>query len=66
MIKALNDMLAKAAYGKFSHMYCEPKVLAEQQKILSLFKHGCGLPGCSGRNEIVSHNTDDGGVLKVT
>ena len=52
--------------GKFSHMYCEPKVLAEQQKILSLFKHGCGLPGCSGRNDIVSHNIDDGVVLKVT
>ena len=33
MIKALNDMLAKAADGKFSHVYCEPKVLAEQQKI---------------------------------
>ena len=66
MITALNDMLAKAANTKFSHMYCESKVLAEQQKILSLFKHGCGLPGCSGRNEVVSHNIDDGGVLKVT
>ena len=66
MIKALNDMLAKAADGKLSHMYCEPNVLAEQQKILLLFKHGYGLPGFSGRNEIVSHNIDDGGVLKVT
>ena len=58
MIKALNDMFAKPADGKFSHMYCEPKVLAEQQKILSLFKHGCSLLGCRGSNEIVSHNID--------